>query len=78
MTTVGMPICMECTHLNKDRRGVFSCAAFPDGIPTAIVESRFDHQQPMEGDHGIRFTPRYPDRVGAYTRNPLLVRKKSA
>jgi 2'-5' RNA ligase len=31
------------------------CAAFPDGIPDDIWENRFDHRNPHEGDHGLRW-----------------------
>ena len=34
------------------------CEAFPDGIPEAIWSNRVDHRQPVEGDHGLRWTPR--------------------
>jgi hypothetical protein len=34
-----------------------ACDAFPSGIPADIAEGRFDHINPHEGDHGIRFEP---------------------
>lgn len=33
------------------------CAAFPDGIPADIWKNRVDHRQPVEGDHGLQWTP---------------------
>jgi len=33
------------------------CAAFPNGIPEEILDGEFDHTQPHEGDHGLRFVP---------------------
>jgi hypothetical protein len=39
---------------------VLYCEAFPDGIPEAIEEGRFDHINPFPGDHGIRFES-FPD-----------------
>jgi hypothetical protein len=71
MTTVLMPICMECARRKKDEYG-FKCEAYPGGIPFAIIESSVDHRKPYKGDHGLQFIPEYPDKVGEYTRNPLL------
>jgi 2'-5' RNA ligase len=31
------------------------CAAFPDGIPADIWDNQFDHRQPHDGDHGLRW-----------------------
>jgi hypothetical protein len=33
------------------------CAAYPDGVPDAIVFSRVDHHDPYAGDHGLRYSP---------------------
>jgi hypothetical protein len=60
--------CGECKHYldlralpNQDSdlepEVVVHCVAFPDGIPTAIREGRFDHIKPFAGDHGIQFEP---------------------
>lgn len=51
------PLCLGCHHY----QGALTCAAFPDGIPTTILESVADHRQPYDGDHGILFTPLTPD-----------------
>jgi hypothetical protein len=72
MTTVIAPICLECTRYHRDDRTQFCCDAYPDGIPTAIVESRADHTKPLPGDHDLQFEPLYPGKVGDYTGNPLL------
>ncbi len=48
-----MPICLGCKHYG----GLLgtSCDAYPKGIPRVILEDRFDHRSPLDGDHGIRF-----------------------
>lgn len=33
----------------------FSCNAFPEGIPGAILREDFDHRKPHQGDGGVRF-----------------------
>lgn len=48
------PMCGLCKHFAR-REYPFRCAAYPDGIPDAIVENRVDHRKPYAGDHGIRF-----------------------
>jgi hypothetical protein len=40
-----------------------SCAAFPDGIPEAILGDGFDHRDPYPGDGGIRYQLN-PDKEG--------------
>lgn len=50
--------CLNCRHyignLPTSWEGHI-CYAFPDGIPTEILEGDFDHRKPYEGDNGIRF-----------------------
>ena len=49
--------CPNCKHLNPDMTNL-TCRAFPDGIPVAILEGRFDHTIEWPGDRGIRFDAR--------------------
>ena len=46
--------CLECVHTTFSMR---YCDAFPEGIPDVIMTGMFDHRQPFEGDHGIRYEP---------------------
>jgi len=63
MTTGPMSQCAACEHfrspfsLPRDQRpaGPF-CAAFLDGIPDVVYRNGLDHRQPIEGDHGVRWT----------------------
>ncbi|MEX2246200.1 MAG: hypothetical protein WEC75_05890 [Dehalococcoidia bacterium] len=55
MTTTLAPMCLWCRYLEPS--GGYTCAAYPDGIPEVIIESRADHRKPHAGDHGIRFEP---------------------
>jgi hypothetical protein len=57
MTSTATPICMYCKHYQRDAEG-FACAAFPDGIPEAIITSETDHRLPVKGDHDIQFQPK--------------------
>jgi hypothetical protein len=66
---------LECGRFNTADTTRLTCAAFPAGIPEAIVLSAHDHRQPFPGDSGLRFEPVDPDRVGEITNNPLLLRK---
>jgi hypothetical protein len=50
------PLCMQCRHI----RGDWTCDAFPEGIPPAILRGDADHTKLIRGDHGIRFEPRPP------------------
>ncbi len=53
MTSYPPPMCMLCSR----NRGGIACDAFPDRIPDAILQSRYDHRRPYKGDHGVRFEP---------------------
>ena len=64
------PICVDCKRLHKavyGKWGMF-CDAFPDGIPDAIMTSRADHRQPVEGDHGVQFLAKSPEAAAAARR----------
>ncbi len=43
--------CILCKHYTEQKR----CEAFPNGIPEAIWENKFDHRMPYRGDNGIQF-----------------------
>ncbi|MBI2300806.1 MAG: hypothetical protein HYU66_18000 [Armatimonadetes bacterium] len=52
------PLCFYCRHRRWDPGRGTHCAAFPDGVPQAVLQSRADHRQALAGDHGIAFEPR--------------------
>jgi hypothetical protein len=68
MTSYRAPICMECTRYV----GSFRCEAYPTRIPDAILHSEVDHQQPYDGDGGLQFVAKDPERVGQLTQHPFL------
>jgi hypothetical protein len=43
--------CLMCRHWIKDG----ACAAFPFGVPDAILTNEHDHREPYDGDNGITF-----------------------
>jgi hypothetical protein len=53
--SIGYLPCLGCKHF--DRQTGWTCAAFPDGIPEAVLQFRNDHTAPFPGDNGIRFEP---------------------
>jgi hypothetical protein len=58
MTTVPVPMCYSCAHLDVTDELTtepLRCEAYPDGIPTEILESLTDHRVPYLGDNGIQF-----------------------
>ncbi len=44
----------QCVYCEHKRKGAV-CAAFPGGIPDAILLNEHDHREPYPGDGGIRF-----------------------
>jgi len=57
------PLCSSCRHWNRADFSGYKCAAFPDGIPEAILISEHDHREPYPGDNGIRYDPRNQPRT---------------
>lgn len=68
MTYVLAPICYQCKRFQGGHPGTWGlfCEAYPGGdvgpdkqdragIPAAILETRVDHHEPYEGDHGLHF-----------------------
>lgn len=45
--------CAVCRHKANDA----TCAAFPAGIPSAVLRNEISHADPIDGDHGIRLEP---------------------
>ena len=68
MTAAAGSICFAC----KRWRGRV-CEAFPDGIPESIMFDGFDHRQPHEGDHDLRFVLDDPRLLAAYEDMNTLV-----
>jgi hypothetical protein len=52
-------ICDACAHKHPEvgvpEDSAPSCDAFPNVIPGDIWFGGFDHRNPHEGDHGVRF-----------------------
>jgi hypothetical protein len=44
------------SRADGDFSGGPTCAAFPDGIPDEVYGNVLDHRQPIDGDHGVRWT----------------------
>ena len=49
----------QCVYCKHGKKGAV-CAAFPDGIPRAILDNESDHRKTIEGDHGILWDPGWP------------------
>ncbi len=61
MIPIIMPICYTCVlyqGAQPEITGVDAptCAAYPDGIPDAILTDGYDHRKPYRGDNGIRYS----------------------
>jgi hypothetical protein len=55
MASYAAPACLKCAHFNEADTVGFTCAAFPEGIPDAVLVGGDPHTEPIEGDHGLRF-----------------------
>ena len=55
MTTYVAPLCMWCKHLFAGASPSLRCAAFPQGIPGAVLRSEVDHRKRIPGDRGVLF-----------------------
>jgi 8-oxo-dGTP pyrophosphatase MutT (NUDIX family) len=55
------PLCYACARYRgvEPDRG-FVCEAYPEGVPVEILASLWNHREPQEGDHGLRFEPMTP------------------
>ena len=49
--TITVPQCHTCKHYNDD----LTCAAFPEGVPSAILAGEVAHDTSVMGDHGIQY-----------------------
>lgn len=62
MPGIGPPgvMCRHCKHLRNETVGIaiYTCSAYPNGIPYEFRESQVDHRRPYPGDQGIRFEPK--------------------
>lgn len=61
-----MPICVVCRHLHRNA-DVFSCTAYPNGIPFEISNNQIDHRSPYIGDGGVIFDLN-SDKIQTYNR----------
>ena len=69
-------MCIACLRLKRDSLdltnptpgGGTTCSAFPDGIPTEIMDEGYDHRQPFPGDDGKMFVldPEFEDVLQKY------------
>lgn len=50
--------CFECKRYNEAKaakKQVFTCEAYPNGIPDKLLFNRVKHTKPFKGDGGLQF-----------------------
>lgn len=53
-----VPMCLRCSRFQgSPRRGLWTCEAFPVGIPRELRSGKVRHDVPYPGDNGILFEP---------------------
>jgi hypothetical protein len=60
MTSFAVPfLCVYCAHRIESTTDDLwpCCKAYPDGVPSEIVDNDWDHRKPQPGDNGIQFLP---------------------
>lgn len=68
--------CLFYQDLASDKKGFPVCDAFPDGIPSEILEGSHDHLLPFAGDKGVVRVPvRYGSGGAVHITTPELERK---
>lgn len=63
--------CSRCRHLWSAE--LWTCTAFPAGIPAAILTNAFDHRKPYLGDGGVRFERLPSGQAAGMRRDPAEV-----
>jgi len=58
MTLFMTPLCALCKHFRGVDFPHATCEAYPEGIPSAILNWEHDHRVPFPDDRGILFEPR--------------------
>ena len=54
--TIIRPQCRNCVF----RTTLFTCKAYPEGIPQGIYLNEVDHRRPYPGDNDIQYFPMDP------------------
>jgi hypothetical protein len=63
MTSFASPfLCVYCGHRIESTTDDLwpCCKAYPDGVPSEIVDNDWDHRKPQPGDNGVLFVPGSP------------------